>query len=1276
MGADRHRLASRLRRLGNHPNADALNELATRIDASRQRRARRQRDLPAIDYPESLPVSARRADIRAAIAAHQVVLVCGETGSGKTTQLPKILLEMGRGIDGLIGHTQPRRLAARAVATRIAEELKSELGTKVGYKVRFTDQTSPDSYIKVMTDGILLAEIQRDRWLGQYDTLIIDEAHERSLNIDFLLGYLKRLLRKRRDLKLVITSATIDAQRIAAHFDDAPIVEVSGRSFPVELRYRPPRSADPDGDDLTLPEAIDAAIDELQAEGRGDVLVFLPGEREIHEISHALRHRRDRFDVLPLYARLPAREQHRIFHPGGRTRIVLATNVAETSLTVPGIRYVIDSGLARISRYSWRAKIQRLPVEKISQASANQRAGRCGRTAPGICIRLYDEEDFEHRPRFTDPEILRTNLAAVILQMANLKLGEVAGFPFIDPPDPRLIRDGYRLLTELQAVDANNRLTPIGRQLARLPIDPRLGRMLLAAERLGCIDEVLIVTTALAAQDPRERPRDRQQAADERHARFNEPGSDFLTLLKLWRHLESQFEALSRSAMQKYCRQHFISFRRWREWRDLHRQIKLALQDLGIRSGGHQAAEPEAIHQALLHGLLDHVGSKEEKQRYLGCRNRKFLIFPGSGLWKKPPRWIMAAEITETSKVYARTNAAIQPQWIERIGAHLLRHQVSEPHWQKRAARVGAFEKLTLYGLVINPKRRIDYGKVDPAGAREIFIRHALVLGEYQTRLTVIRDNRALIDELEALEARSRRRDILVDEQTLYDFYDRLIPADVYSGPLFERWYKRLDDPEILRLTKEKLTRPDTAPVDADAFPEQWRQQGLTLPLEYHFDPASEHDGVTLKIPLPLLPQIDARRCQWLVPGLLEEKVLALIRGLPKSLRRHFVPAPDFARAACEAMTPYDGDLQEALTTTLKRMTGVEIDPAAWSERLPRHLQMRFVILDRNGRPLRSGRDLDTLRGELKGRVKQEKPPRQQHQFEKTGLHDWDFGPLPPVVEQQAAGYTLRRYPALTREGDSIALRLFDTEAEARAAMPAGLRGLLRQRLKQEIRYLDKNLPEIARLCLQFATIGSCQALKDDLYEAAIQYSFLDDLARFPANADDFDALFDGRRGQFVETANEIATTLGKILPRHLAITKRIKGNLPLSLIEACGEIRQQLDAMIHPGFITATPRQWFHEIPRYLEAIQIRLEKLPRQPDKDRLLRVEIAPLIEHLEHITPQQIANDPRLSEYRWLLEELRVSLFAQTLGTRRKVSPQRLDRLWKEIARQRAAGQPPP
>ncbi len=1265
MGADRHRLANRLRRLGNSPDAEALTRLGEQIDASCQRRASRLSNLPNISYPESLPVSAKRDEIARAIEQHQVVLVCGETGSGKTTQLPKILLEMGRGIDGMIGHTQPRRLAARAVAGRIAEELKTELGAKIGYKVRFTDKVSPESYVKVMTDGILLAETQHDRWLNQYDTIIIDEAHERSLNIDFLLGYLKQLLRKRRDLKLVITSATIDAERIAKHFDDAPIVEVSGRSYPVDIRYAPLSSADPDASEQSLPEAIEAAIDELQREGRGDVLVFLPGEREIHEVSHALRHRREQMDILPLYARLPASEQQRIFRPGGRLRVILSTNVAETSLTVPGIRYVIDSGLARLSRYSWRGKIQRLLVEKVSQASANQRTGRCGRTAPGICIRLYDEEDFAQRPAFTDPEILRTNLASVILQMASLRLGDVAAFPFIDKPDPRLIRDGYQLLQELQAVDDRHRLTTIGKQLARLPLDPRLGRMLLAADRLGCIEEALIITTALAVQDPRDRPRDKQQTADEKHARFTDPRSDFLTLLNLWRYLEEQFEALSRSALQRLCRREFLSFRRWREWHDTHRQLKLALREMKITPNT-QAAASDTIHQALLHGLLDRVGSKDEQQTYLGCRNKKFTLFPGSALRKKPPKWVMAAEITETSKVYARTVAAIKPEWIERIGAHLLKHHYSEPHWQKRAARVSGFEKLTLYGLVINPKKRINYGSVDPVLAREIFIRHALVQGEFDTRIAAIRHNRELIAELEDLEARTRRRDILIDEQTLYDFYDRLVPPEVHSGAHFNRWVKSLDAPDVLRLTKEQLTQQDSSTIDADAFPKQWRQQGLTLPLEYHFDPASEADGVSLNIPLALLPQIDAKRCEWLVPGLLEEKVLAMIRGLPKSLRKNFVPAPDFARAAVQAMTIYQGDLKETLAATLKRMTGVEIGKNDWNDTLPKHLKMRFVVLDQRSRPIKSSRDLQALREQLGEQVKKQKPKKAQQQFEKQQLRDWDFGELPDFVEQKEAGYSIRRYPALSVEKDGVSLTLFDTEAEARSAMPAGIRRLIRYRLKQELRYLDKNLPDIARLCLQFSTIGSCQVLKDDIYDAAIAHTFLDTNEQLPRSANEFNALFDQHHGAFVGEANRIAETLSQILPKVIDINKTIKGNLPLSLIEACGEIRSQLDAMIHPGFITETPQRYFNEIPRYLQAIQIRLEKLRQQPDKDRLRRVEIAPLIAHIDNIPPTQIAANPTLLEYRWLLEELRVSLFAQQLGTQQKVSPKRLDRLWKEIA----------
>jgi len=1265
MRADYHRLANRLKRLAKQPTPAAQAKLADAIEHSRQQRLARQQNLPTISFPESLPVSEKRTEIAAAIKAHQIVLVCGETGSGKTTQLPKILLELGRGIDGLIGHTQPRRLAARAVASRIAEELKTELGSKVGYKVRFTDKVSPQSYLKVMTDGILLAEIQRDRWLNQYDTLIIDEAHERSLNIDFLLGYLKQLLRRRRDLKLIITSATIDAERIAAHFDNAPIVTVSGRSYPVELRYAPLTSADADSDDLSLSEGIEAAIDELQQAGRGDILVFLPGEREIHEVSHALRHRREQMDILPLYARLSARDQQRIFHPGGRTRVILSTNVAETSLTVPGIRYVIDAGLARISRYSWRAKIQRLPIEKISQASANQRAGRCGRTAPGICIRLYDEEDFGNRPEFTDPEILRTNLAAVILQMASLKLGDVAQFPFIDKPDGRLIRDGYQLLGELQAVDKHHSLTTIGRQLSRLPIDPRLGRMLLAADKHGCVNEVLIITTAMAVQDPRERPRDKQQAADEKHASFNAPGSDFLTLLNLWNYLETQFEALSRSALQRQCRKEFLSFRRWREWHDTHRQLKLALQDLGIKLQS-QPAKPDTIHQALLTGLLDHIGSKDEKQRYLGCRNRKFTLFPGSSLRNKPPKWLMAAELTETSKLFARTAAAIKPEWVERIGAHLLKHHYSEPHWQKRSARVSGFEKLTLYGLVINPQRRINYASVDPELARTLFIRHALVLSEFHTNLKVIQQNRKLIEDLEDLEARTRRRDILIDEQTLYEFYDQILPANICSGAHFASWYKKLENPDILRLTEEKLTQKDSRPVDAAAFPTIWRQQGLTLPLSYHFDPASEADGVTLNIPLALLPQIDAKRCEWLVPGMLEEKILATIKSLPKSLRKNFVPAPDFAHAALQAMKIYEGDFREALNTALQRMTGVEIDKTAWSGNLPHHLQMRFVVKNNQGKIIKSGRNLDSLRGELGETLKKQKPPKAKKHYEKSALKDWDFGDLPEHVEHKEAGYSIRRYPALQQNRQGVSLRLFDTRQEADQAMPSGLRGLLRYRLKQEIRYLDKNLPDISRLCLQFSIIGNCQRLKDDIYNSAIQYCFIDPAKQLPKTASDFNALYDTHHGEFINQANWIAHQLAAILPITLEINKALKGNIPLSAIEASAEIRSQLDNLVYPGFLLDTPKQYLAEIPRYLQAIKIRLEKLRQQPDKDRLNRVEIAPIIEHLEQLDKQQIQQNPAVMEYRWLTEELRVSLFAQQLGTKQKVSPKRLDKLWKSLS----------
>ena len=1218
-----------------------------------QRRARRQASIPPLEYPESLPVSARHQEIADAIAKHQVVLVCGETGSGKTTQLPKICLQAGRGIAGMIGHTQPRRIAARAVAARLAEEMNSDLGALVGFQTRFHKQLGPDNLVKVMTDGILLTEIQHDRWLNRYDTIIIDEAHERSLNIDFLLGYLRQLLKKRRDLKLIITSATIDADRIAAHFGNAPVIEVSGKTYPIEMRYRPA------AEEQSLYQQIDEAIDELTAVSRGDILVFLPGEREIHEAFRSLRHRRDTMDILPLFSRLPAAEQQRIFRRGARQRVILSTNVAETSLTIPGIRCVVDSGLARISRYSWRTKIQRLATEKISQASARQRAGRCGREAPGICIRLYDEEDFNQRPAFTDPEILRTNLASVILQMASLRLTRVERFPFIDAPDARLVRDGYRLLEELQAIDRNRRLTSIGRQLARLPIDPRFGRMVLAAAEHGALREVLAIVTALSVRDPRERPYERQQAADEKHERFNDPRSDFITLVNLWNYLEQQHETLSQSRLRKLCQKEFLSYRRWREWRDMHHQLLIAAKQLKLRPND-SPAKYDQLHQSLLYGLLDHIAVKDEKHIYLGCRNRKIAIFPGSGLGTKTPKWLMAAEISQTTKLYARTVSGIQPQWVEHIGAHLLKHHYSEPHWQKKAARVGGFEKLTLYGLVINPRRRINYAAVDPVAAREIFIRFALVYGEWDCKIPVIRDNRRLIEDIESIEARLRQRNLLISDDDLYAFYDRILPPDIHSGAAFNKWFSQQADTERLRLTEDKLWQngaPDRQRIEA--FPLHWRQDGLRLPLSYHFEPGSEQDGVTLRIPLAVIRQIDKTRCEWLVPGLLEEKILAMIKALPKRLRKHFVPAPDFARAACEAITPFEGSLKRALSTTLQRMTGVAVDEAEWSDALPLHLLMRFEIYGEGRKTLAAGRDLDALRHKLSQAIETRPKRKQVESFERDNVTDWDFGDLPEHIDSEEDGYSIRRFPALSSSAQGVALRLFDTPEEASRAMHAGLRALLRLKLKQQIRYLEQNLPDIQQHCLLFSAIGTCQQLKNDLIDAAIEAAFLAD-APVVRSAEAFRDLLSQGQARLVEVANTLAQRLGPILEPVARIRRQLKGNLPLNRIEAAADIRAQLDALIYPGFLLATPFERTADIPRYLAAIEKRLQKLDQSPDKDRMRRIDLEPLQRRYNE-WPEEKKQTPDGIEYRWLLEELRVSLFAQELGVKGKVSPKRLERL---------------
>ncbi len=1262
MTVDRFRLRRKLHQLADKADDAGLERLKNDITASQTRLLRRKNTRPTLEYPPQLPVSERREDILAAIQQHPIILICGETGSGKTTQLPKICLEAGRGISGMIGHTQPRRLAASAVSSRIAEEMHTVVGEEVGYKVRFHDKVSPRTLIKVMTDGILLAEMQRDRWLNQYDTLIIDEAHERSLNIDFLLGYLKQLLKKRPDLKLIITSATIDAERIARHFDNAPIIEVSGRTFPVETLYRPLQNAEDEGDSKNLVEAIDEAIDELHRHARGDILVFLPGEREIRELSHALRHRRDRMEILPLYARLPASEQKKIFHPTGQLRVILTTNVAETSLTVPGIRYVIDTGTARISRYSWRSKVQRLPVEKVSQASANRRLGRCGRLSSGICIRLYVEDDFNNRPEFTDPEILRTNLASVILQMSMLKLGSPNGFPFIDMPDPRLVKDGYRLLEELQAVNTQHSLTPLGQQLGKLPIDPRLGRMLLAAQKTGATHEVLTIITALAVQDPRERPYEKRQAADEQHARFKHPKSDFISILLLWEYLEHRHEELSQNKFRTLCGKEFISYRRWREWRDVHRQVKLACNELKIRFSDKSATE-DNIHQALLTGLLDHIGQKEEKQEFLGCRGRKFLLFPGSNLGKKPPKWVMAAEVTETTKLYARTAAQIQPQWVEHLGAHLLKHHYSEPHWVQSKARVGAYDRLSLYGLVIVAKQPINYASIDPVLSREIFIRHALVFGEYTSSHAVLKQNRHFIEGIEDLEARTRRRDILIDEQDLYAFYDRIIPDHITSGTAFEAWFKKLPHKNLLKLDPEQLTRDDAPSVNPHAFPDTWVHKGLSLPLHYLFEPGSEKDGVTLTVPLSILKQIDAARIQWLVPGLIKEKILAMIRSLPKAQRKNFVPAPDFAHAAEEALNFGKGRLDQELSLVLEKMTGLNIPSEAWAKAFEPHLMMRFNIIDSQRKPLASGRDIESLIKTLGSKKIEPTPtPKVQQRFKRGDITQWDFGVLPANIQCEEAGYSLQRFPALKEENKQLVLDLFDTQKDADRAHLIGTRRLLAIHLKQEARYLDKNLPGMSEHCLRYTSIGTCQQLKHDLLLAAIQQSSLDESA-LPRNQETFEKILCTARADLVERATRINTLLSPILQHLHTVHKKLKGNLPLSWIEAASDIKTQLDQLVYKGFLLATPADKLTEMPRYLEAMVKRLDKLTQAPDRDRMHRVSVEPLQQRFLDLSDER-KEHPQAQLFRWALEELRVSLFAQELGTQEKVSVKRLEAIWKK------------
>ncbi|WP_440995585.1 ATP-dependent RNA helicase HrpA [Arhodomonas sp. SL1] len=1263
------RLAGVRRRLGRggrpRKGVEALERDVQRLTA--RYRARSGCRL-APNFELDLPVIERREDIARAIADNQVVVVCGETGSGKSTQLPKICLELGRGVEGLIAHTQPRRIAARSLAARVAEECGTELGAGVGYRIRFSDHVADATRVKLVTDGMLLAETQGDADLADYDTIIIDEAHERSLNIDFLLGYLSNLLPRRPDLKVIITSATIDPERFSRHFGDAPIVNVSGRTYPVEVRYRPLATEDDNERDRSLQQGILDAVDELAAEGPGDVLVFLPTERDIRETAEALRkHHPQHTEILPLFGRLSAAEQQRVFAPHGGRRVVLATNVAETSLTVPGIRYVVDSGLVRLSRYSYRTKVQRLPVEPISRASADQRAGRCGRIAPGICIRLYSEEDYQSRPEFTDPEILRTNLAAVILQMKHLRLGAIDAFPFVEPPDPRYVRDGLKLLRELGAIDDDEVLTETGRRLARLPVDPRIARILLAGEAHGCLREVLVIAAALSVQDPRERPMEAREAADEAHARWRDERSDFLGLLRLWDEYHEGARHRTRRKLREWCREHFLSYLRLQEWRDVHRQLRDLVKGGGAREN-EAAAEYEPLHRALLTGFLSNVALRHEDGGYMGPRNLRLAIFPGSGLARRRPKWIVAAELVETARVFARTVAEVRPEWIEAEGAHLVHRQYYEPHWQRRRRRVAGFEDVTLYGLPLVQRRRVNYARIDPEAARAVFIDEALVRGRLDSRAPCLAHNRRVIAEVEALEAKARRRDVLVEESALRAFYEARLPAEVVDGPSFERWVRRGDHDRRLRLQRQDLMARSAGELTGAEFPDRLvLGGGVELPLRYRFEPGAGDDGVTVIVPLAALNQLDAERLEWLVPGMVEEKVTTLIRSLPKALRKHFVPAPDFARAVLERLRFGEGSLSEALCRELEGMTGVSIPLDAWDEAdLPAHLFMNVRVVDAEGAVLGEGRDLGALRSRLAGEASASFGGQQARGRERAGLRRWEFGDIEDHITIEQHGVTLRAYPAVVDEGDSVALRLLDAPEAAARAHRAGVRRLYMLSLPDQARHLRRALPGIDRLCLLYSGIGRCEALKRDILDAVFDRVFVG--GEPPRTQGDFEARLSAHRAELVPTAEALTATVGAILERHHAIRKRLKGSIPLSMVNAMGDAREQLEALVYPGFVSATPQQRLDELPRYLAALEKRLERLERDPGRDAPLHKAVRRWWEaYLERREQHERkgVDDPGLERFRWLLEEYRVSLFAQELGTRERVSDKRLAEAWREV-----------
>ena len=1324
MLADRHALRRKLRdvtdliKLKDEKSASKAQrmqaEIAQKISSSQAKYAARLSHLPKPEYSLELPVSSRRDEISAAIKNNQVVIVCGETGSGKTTQLPKICLELGRGVSGLIGHTQPRRIAARSVASRIAQELQSPLGEVVGYKVRFNDKLSESSYIKLMTDGILLAETQGDKFLNAYDTIIIDEAHERSLNIDFLLGYLKQLLPKRPDLKVIVTSATIDADRFSQHFNGAPVIEVSGRTYPVEIRYRPlgkagfrsketsdaenaqfdleddtifgivrkakteARWLEEDDEEEAIEEAILDAADDLLRQGDGDILVFLPGEREIRDVADHLRKYQGRsaklkhIEVLPLFARLSIEDQQKIFKSHSSRRIVLATNVAETSLTVPGIKYVIDAGLARVNRYSPRAKVEQLQIEKISQAAAKQRAGRCGRVSNGICVRLYSELDFDGRPEFTEPEILRSSLASVILRMAALRLGDVVDFPFIEAPSSRLIADGYQLLQELGAVDNERKITETGQQLARLPLDPRVGRMILAAKRESCLQEILIIASVLSIQDPRERPMDKREAADNAHAKFLGEGSDFMSYLKLWDFYDNALKTKkSNKDLLNQCHSNFLSFLRLKEWRELHGQIKQITEELELKVNT-EPASFEQIHKALLAGLLGNIGFKDgDNDSYAGARGIRFYVAPGSTLKKTRPKWVIAAELVDTTKLYARGVAKIEPDWIEPLARGLTESHYSDPRWDRKMGMVNAWERVSLYGLTIIPKRRVHYGPIDTKESREIFIREALANGEFDTRAAFFTANERLIAEVEELEHKARRQDVLVDEHQLFAFYDAKIPADITNAASFEKWREGAEklNPKLLYLTRDDLMRHGADAITAVQFPEKMGLDGVDVPLKYRFEPSHVLDGVTATIPLALLNQLNAVQTEWLVPGMLREKLTYLIKALPKTFRRVCVPVPEFVTGFLDETTIGSAPIKEALAAYIQHKTTLKITKDDWVDETPAHLLMNFSVVDDAGRELAMGRDWIALKKQLGSAAQltfRNTSPDSVKQLEKADLKQWDFGDLPQTLSFERDGLQVTGYPALEDDISSVAIKLFDTEREALVNHRKGVCRLMRFELKEQMKQLEKSLPNFNQYALLLRNVLSPDDLRDDMINAIADRAFIgeDDLPRTNAA---FMTLKARARTRLPAVTQALVRQVQTVATEYQLLTAQ-QAKMPATVNRLKRDVESQLGLLVYKNCFNQTPWDYLQHLPRYLKALRLRIEKQPANPDRDGKNAASVGALWQKWqEAIDKQQKSDkmDPKLLEFRWLIEELRVSLFAQELKTPFPISIKRLEKTWQDL-----------